>query len=277
MTATTLNYYDSAAPRTPIVTEVVNLWKHRGLVRLLVSRDLTVRYKRSVLGMAWTLLMPLLTMAVMWIVFSQIFRFEIPGVPFSVYLLSGIVLITFFSQGVGAAGSAVVNNAAILTKVYVPPEVFSFSAAVSAAVNFMISLIPLLGIQLATGIGIPWTIVLVPIPAIALLALTTGVGLLVAAAAVYFYDVLSLTDVLLQLLAYLTPTFYPLSIIPENFVWIIKANPLTSYLTVFRGFVYGGEFAPTWNFVYMFVTAVVFLGLGVWVFSRLWKRLVILI
>jgi ABC-type polysaccharide/polyol phosphate export permease len=202
----------------------------------------------------------------------------IPGVPFTVYLLSGIVLISFFTQGVLAAGSSIVNNSPILANVYVPPEIFAFSATGAAAVNLFISLIPLFAIQLITGVGIPWTVVLVPIPALALLAFATGVGLLVASAAVFFYDVLNLTEVLLQLVGYLTPTFYPISIITSPaLIYVIYANPLYSYLVVFRGFVYEGSFAPTWNFAYMITSALIVLPLGVWTFSRQWKRLVVLI
>jgi ABC-type polysaccharide/polyol phosphate export permease len=270
--------YDSDQPRRPIATELSNLWTYRGLLKLLVTRDITVRYKRSTLGMWWTLLNPLLTMTALWIVFSQFFRFDIPGdVPYIVYLLSGILLITFFSQGVVATGSSIVNSASILSKVFVPAEVFAVSAAVAALVNFGISLIPLLAIQLIIGVGIPWTVILVPIPAFFLLLLVAGLGLLVASAAVYFYDVLDLTAVLTQLVGYLTPTFYPISIVPEQFLPLIYANPLYSYLTVFRGFMYEGVFAPTWNFVMMIASAVLVLLLGVWVFTRSWKNLVVVL
>lgn len=275
---TTTTYYDSDQARRPLVSEFRNLWDHRGLSRLLITRDLTVRYKRSVLGVWWTLLNPLLTTAVMWIVFGKFFRFEIPGgVPYIVYLLSGVLLITYFGQAVIASGSAVVNNAGILSKVFIPPEVFSFSAAGAAAVNFMISLVILLVVQIVTGVGIPWTIVLVPVPVVALLAFSAGLGLLVASAAVRFYDVLDFTGVLIQLLGYLTPTFYPIEIVPESFRWVIYLNPLYSYLTVFRGFVYEGVFAPGWMFGYVFASAAGMLVIGVWVFSRSWRNLVVVL
>jgi ABC-2 type transport system permease protein len=274
----TTNYYDSDSARKPLASEISNLWAHRGLIRLIVTRDLTVRYKRSTLGIWWTLLNPLLTTGVMWIVFGNFFRFEIPGdTPYIVYLLSGILLITYFAQAVMASGSAIVNSAGILTKVYVPPEVFSVSAAIAAAVNFTISLAILLVIQLVTGVGIPWTVIFVPIPLLAMLALTAGLGLLIAAAAVHFFDVLDLTAVAIQLISYLTPTFYPISIVPDRFQWMIKLNPLYSYLTVFREVVYGGAGAEWWMWVYMFSSAMVVLVVGVWLFSRSWRRLVILL
>ena len=276
MTATYL--YDSDQVRRPVATELKNLWTYRGLLMLLVSRDLTVRYKRSTLGVWWTLLNPLLTTAVLWVVFSNFFRFEIPGVPFVVYLLTGILLITFFSQGVMATGSAIVNSSSILSKVYVPAEVFAVAGSIAAAVNFGISLIPLVVIQLFfTDLGIPWTVLLVPLPALCLLLLVAGLGLLVASAAVYFYDVLDLTAVFTQLIGYLTPTFYPLSIVPDRFLPFVYANPLYSYLAVFRGFMYEGSFAPGWTFAVMIGTSIGFLILGVWIFTRSWKNLVVML
>lgn len=269
--------YDSDQLRRPIATELKNLWEYRGLLKLLVARDLTVRYKRSTLGVWWTLLNPLLTTTVLWIVFSNFFRFQTEGEPYIVYLLSGILLVTFFSQGVIATGSSIVNSASVLSKVYVPAEVFSVAASVAALANFGISLVPLIVIQLVTGVGIPVTILLVPIPAICLLLLVAGLGLLVASAAVYFYDVLDLTAVLTQLIGFLTPTFYPLSIIPDRFLGFIFANPLYSYLEVFRGFMYLGEFAPAWNFVVMVSTSLGVLLLGVWVFTKSWKNLVVVL
>jgi ABC-type polysaccharide/polyol phosphate export permease len=270
--------YDSDQARRPLVSELRNLWNYRGLLRLLVTRDLTVRYKRSTLGVWWTLLNPLLFMAVLWMVFGQFFRFEIPGdTPYIVYLLSGIVFMTFFSQGLIATGSSIVNSSSILTKVFVPPEVFALSSSVAALANFGISLVPLLVVQLITGVGVPWTVLLVPLPALCMLMLVAGLGLLVASAAVFFYDVLDLTAVGVQIITYLTPTFYPISIVPDQFVPVVQANPLYSFLLVFRGFVYEGVFAPGWAFAVMIVTAVGFLLLGAWVFARSWKSLVILI
>ena len=276
MADTSTVIYDSATPRRPLIDESKSLWEHRSLIRLLVTRDLTVRYKRSVLGVWWTLLNPLLTAAVMWLVFSQIFRRSSEDVPFIVYLLSGILLIsTFFAQGVLAAGSSLMSSGGILSKVRVPGEVFAFTAAVAAGVNFAIGLVPLFLIMLLTGTAIPWTAVLVPIPALAMLALVTGVGMIIAAAAVHFYDVLDFVRVILQLVVWLVPTFYPMEMIPEKFQIVVKLNPLYSYLEVFRSFLWRGSFAPTWNFVYMFGSAAILLAVGVWVFSRSWRSMVV--
>jgi ABC-2 type transport system permease protein len=264
VTAATVPIYDSAQLRTPLVTEFRNVWRFRALIRLLVGRDLTVRYKRSALGVWWTLLNPLLTMSVLWVVFSQVFRFTIPGVPFAVYLLSGTLLITFFAQGVNATGAAMVNNANVLSKVYVPAEVFAFSSGISAAVNFGISLIPLFAIQLVTGIGIPWTALLLPLPAILLLAFTIGVGLLVAA--ISASPVLGLTNVFISwrrtcsdLAIVIVPGFLPL--IDQSSLFFLKV----------RGFAMRSSTELHSRGVR--VTP----RLGVWVFSRSWKNLVVLL
>lgn len=266
--------YDSSAPQRPIIDPFVHMWKKRGLIGLLVGRDLTLRYKRSLLGVWWTVLNPLLTTLVYWFVFSNIVPRSGEGeAPFIVYLLSGTLLIsTFFSQGVVAGGSSLMSARSILSKVRVPGEVFAVTASMAAAVNFGIGLIILAGLQVATGWGIPWTVILVPIPALAMLMFVTGIGMLIASAAIHFYDVLDFVRVLLALAIWTVPTFYPLSFIGEDLLLFIKINPLYSYLTIFRGFMYEGTFAPTWNFIYMGTSAVAMLLLGVWVFSRSWKQ-----
>jgi ABC-2 type transport system permease protein len=269
--------YDSDLRLPPLLDELEQLRRYRDLLRLLIVRDLTLRYKRSLLGVWWTLLNPLLTTAVMWIVFSNIFRFPTGDVPFIVYLLSGVLLVTFFSQGLNNVSVSVVGSAGILTKVYVPPVIFAVSAATAAAVNFTVSLVPLLAIQLATGTGVPWTALLVPVPALALLALVTGLGLMVAATAIRFADTLDLVAIFVVLVGYLTPTFYPLSIVPEGLRLFIEANPLYSYLRVFRGLVYEGAFAPWWSWAVMLGTAALFLTAGTYVFSRRWRSLAVML
>ena len=278
MAVTNLSHYDSDQPRRPVISEVANLRRYRGLLRLLVRRDLTVRYKRSMLGVWWTLLNPLLTVAVMWAVFSTVFRFEIPGgVPYVVYVLSGVMLITFFSQGVVASGSSIVDSAGILSKVYVPAEVFAVAPALAALVNFGINILLLLVVQLIAGVGIPPTALLAPVPLGLLAMLVAGLGMMVASLAVAYRDVLDIVGVLLTLAMYATPGFYPVTIIPDRFLFLVNANPLYSYLEVFRGLVYGGYFAPGWMWAVMVGASCAALLGGAWTFSRSWRRLAVLV
>lgn len=269
-------YYDSDLARRPLISEFQNFWRYRGLIRLLVARDLTVRYKRSVLGVWWTILNPMLTIATLWVVFNNFFkRTEGLDAPYVVYLTAGILISTYFSQGAIAAGSAIVNSRNILTKMYIPPEIFSLATAVAAATHFVLSLIPLFVLALVLGPGIPWTVILVPVVLVLMLMFTTGVGLLIASAAVYFLDVLDISQVLIQLLNYLIPTFWTISLVQgSNAKYFVYANPVYSYLVAFRWWVYGGKPAPTWALGMMFGSAFVALILGVYVFSRNWRRVV---
>ncbi len=271
-------YYDSAQARRPILTEFQNFWSYRGLLRLLVTRDLTVRYKRSILGMWWTLLNPLLTTAIMYLVFGTFFkRFQTPDDPYVLYLLAGVLMMSFFAQGVIATGSAITGASSILSKVYVPAEVFSLSTAVAAGVNLLIGLVPLFVVQLVAGNGIPLTALLIPFPVVAMLAVVTGLGLLVASVAVYFFDVLDITRVLVQLIYYLTPVFWPIKGTGfETSRWLpfIKANPLYSYLDIFRDFAYRAVIPPLWEVAMVAITSLLLLWLGVWVFAKTWKNIV---
>ena len=168
---TTLPVYDSAQPRTTLVSVFTNLWAYRGLLKLLVRRELTVRYKRSTLGVWWTLLNPLLTTAVLWLVFGVIAgRFGNADLaePYVVYLLAGVIMMTFFSQTVLATGSAITGSKDILSKVYVPAEVFAFSTAFAGLVNFLISSVLLMFAALVSGQGIAWTAMLSPLPVLSI-------------------------------------------------------------------------------------------------------------
>lgn len=275
--ATTLPVYDSAQPRGTLTSVFSNLWSYRGLLRLLVRRELTVRYKRSTLGVWWTLLNPLLTTAVLWLVFGLIagrFGNQDLTEPYVVYLLAGVIMMGFFSQTVLATGSAITGSKDILSKVYVPPEVFAFATALAGLINFLISSALLVVAAIVSDQGIAFTALLSPIPILAMLALIAGLGLLIASAAVWFFDVLDLTRVLIQLLYYLTPVFWTLSFIPDWAHPLVFANPLYSYLEVFRDVTYRGVLSPWWQWAMMLATATVALGSGVWVFTRAWKSLV---
>ena len=274
MTAT---FYDSAQTRTPIISPLRALWEYRGLLRLLVTRDLTVRYKRSFLGVWWTLLNPMLQTLVMWIVFGLIIdRFGGADLvePYIVYLLAGVITMNFFSQTVLATGSAVRNASSILSKVYVPPEIFAFATSIAGAVNFVISSGPLILATLVAGQGVAWTVVLVPVHVLLLLAFVSGLGMIIASLAVYFYDVLDLTRVALQLTFYLTPVFWTESFLSDRFLAVVRVNPMYAYVQSFRDLFYLGEFPPLWQWLVIAGSALAALTLGMWMFGRSWRRLV---
>lgn len=271
-------FYDSAARLNPARNALTDLYRYRALVRLLVARELTVRYKRSLLGVAWTVLNPLLTTMVMWVVFNHLFRFKIPGgVPYVVYLLSGILAVTYFQQGIAMTAASMTSSAGMLTKVYVPPVVFALSAACAGAVNLLFGLVPLLALEAALGPGIAWTVIAVPIPLFFLLCMIAGIGLFLSTLAVQFNDVLDLTNVITLLIAYLTPTFYPITTIPVSYRRFFLLNPMYSYVDVFRHLEYGGTLPPWQTSLIVVLTGVVGLATGLVVFVRRWPTLAVLL
>lgn len=270
MTATLV--YDSDTARASWSTPYINLWRWRGLLRLMAVRDLVGRYRRSVLGVLWTVLNPLLTTAVLFLVFSEFFRFQIPGVPFIVYLLSGVLVVTFVQQGILGVGHSLVNHAPLLTRVYVPPEVVAAAHAASIGVNLLVTLLPLLLFQLLLGVGIPWTVLVLPVLVTLMFAFVLGLGLLLSVVAIRFRDVLDLAGVTLVLLAYATPTFYPIEIVPEAYRAVLALNPAFWYLDVFRHLVYGGDLGSLLAWAICVGCAAVSLLLGTRVFTALWPR-----
>ncbi len=264
--------YDSATAQPAWSTPYVNLWRWRGLLRLMATRDLVGRYRRSVLGVLWTVLNPLLTTAVLFVVFSEFFRFQIPGVPFVVYLLSGVLVVTFVQQGILGVGHSLLNHAPLLTRVYVPPEVVAAAHAASIGVNLAVTLVPLLVFQLVLGVGIPITVLVVPVLVLLMFGFVLGLGLVLAVLAIRFRDVLDLAGVTLVLLAYATPTFYPIDIVPESYRSLFALNPAYWYLDVFRHLVYGGDLGNVKAWAVCLACSIVSLVVGTRLFSALWPR-----
>lgn len=270
--------YDSSVRRFPFRQALLDLYAYRGLTALLVRRELTVRYKRSLLGVSWTVLNPVLMSLVMWLVFKAIFHPAIPGnVPYIVYLLSGIVAVTYFQQGVSMTGASMASSAGMLTKVYVPPVVFAMAAALAGAINFLLGLIPLVLLQIAVGPELPWTFLLVPLPLVFLLGLIAGLGLIIATLQIQFNDILDLTNVFLTLISYLTPTFYPTDIVGPAYQKLFYLNPLYSFVEVFRYLEYGAA-PPTMLSVGIVIgSGLLSLAVGLAVFVHRWPRLAALL
>ena len=270
-----LEVYDSAARETPIISQLRGVYERRGLLRLLVARDLTVRYKRSVLGIWWTLLNPLLTTTVFFFVFNTVFKAKMThGTIFLPYLLSGILCMTFFSQSMTMAADAIAQSSSILTKVYVRPEIFAFSTTIAGAINFLFGMVPLTAVLLFYGKMPSYKAPLVLIFVLSMTLLTTGLGLLLSIAYVNFDDSRSIIGIFLMLLQYMTPVFYPISALGPHTQRVIKLNPLTSYMQVLRS-VWGNNGSATMgDWIYMIGSAVVVFLLGMYYFQKKWSGLV---
>ena len=249
--------------------------KYTQLIRLLVNRELTLRYKRSVIGIGWTLLNPMLTSLVLWYFFSFVFAAKLPsGQQFAPYLMAGILLNTFFSQGLMTSAESIASNGGVLTKIYVPPQVFAISAAIAGFVNFLIGFIPLAVVVYISGQTISIAFPLAFVVGIFLTLFVAGLGLSISILFIRYDDTRNIVAVILLIMMYLTPVFYPVSILNETMQNVVHWNPLTSYLEIFR-WAFSNNATPTmFSWVYMIVSSLLALMLGIYNFKKYWPRTV---
>ena len=211
---------------------VQNFLKFRPLLKELVTRDIKTKYRRSILGVLWTLLNPLLMMLVLSVVFSHIFKFQVENYP--LYILSGQVVFNFFSESTSSAMSSIIQNAPLIKKVYIPKYLFTLSRVASSIVNVMASFCALIVVMIFSDVELNFTVLLLIVPMAILIVLSTGVGLLLATIAVKFRDIIHLYGVLITALTYLTPVIYPISILSPKIRFFVELNPLTGILNMFR-------------------------------------------
>lgn len=249
------------------------LVKYRPLMSELVKRDLKVKYRRSVLGYLWSLLNPLLMMCVMTLVFSYMFRFDIPNYP--IYLISGQTLWTFFNESTGMAMNSILENGSLIKKVYIPKFIFPISRILSSFVTMLFSLAAILIVMLATGASFHWTILLFWTPLIFLFIFCCGVGMVLSALAVQFRDVRHLYGVVTLAWMYATPIFYPLSQLPQFAQNLIKLNPMYHYINLFRNLVLYGEIPGPNTWFACTASALVFLLLGLVIFRKQQKNFIL--
>lgn len=215
-----------------IVNAFVALGKYRFLIRQLVSRDFKTKYKRSILGVFWSFLNPLLMMLVQYFVFSTLFRSDIPN--FAAYLIIGTVMFNFFSESVGMALTSILGNAGLITKVYMPKYIYPLTRVLSSLVNLAISLIPMLIVCLFTGVHFHKSLVLALFFIVCLVIFCLGVGLVLSTSMVFFRDTQFLWNVLCMMWMYATPIFYPETILPDNLKAVLSFNPMYMFIKSVR-------------------------------------------
>lgn len=209
-----------------------NFWRYRDLLIELISKNIRLKYKNSVLGILWSMLEPLLTMIVLTIVFGSIFKKNIENFP--VYVLIGRITYSFFSQATKESMEAVRRNKQLIKKIYVPKYFFPIAAVCSTFITYVISFIPLIIVMIITGVKLSWTNLFVIFPLIYVLLASLGIGLVLSSIRVFFGDVKHLYSVGLLMIMYMTPIFYPASIIEEQYLPFIKINPLFNIVDMIR-------------------------------------------
>jgi ABC-type polysaccharide/polyol phosphate export permease len=257
-----VHIYDTDQRVFKPLLEFKEAWRYRDLIGFLVRRDITARYKRSVLGVGWTMLNPLGMMIVLSIVFSQIFRVKMEGYP--AYVLSGLIVWTFFAQTSSSAINALVWGGDLMQRIYIPRSTFAISSISTGLVNLLLSLVPLLGVMLVIGIPLRPTVLLAPLAMVPLAMFSLGIGLLISTIGIYFADVVEMYAIVLTAWMYLTPIIYPLDVLPEYVRNWMLLNPMVHMVELFRSLVFYGTIPPLQNWLLSFAIA-----LGVLVFSWL--------
>ncbi len=218
---------------TTVKGQLQTFARYRSLLVHLIERDFKVKYRRSVLGILWSLLSPLLMMIVLTLVFSELFRFEIEN--YAAYVLSGQLIFNFFSECTSTAMSSMIGSANLIHKVYVPKYIFPLEKAMFAFVNLLISCIALIGVVLVTGVPFTLNMLYFPVTFILIFIFGLGVGLILASLAVFFRDVMHFYGVFITALTYLTPVFYPAKdVLSETQMFYMNFNPMYWYVSMFR-------------------------------------------
>lgn len=257
---------DAAGGHSCLFQAGADLKKYRFLMRQLVARDFKVRYKRSILGVLWSFLNPLLTMAVQYFVFSQLFRSDIDNYP--VYLMSGLVVFNFFGEGAGQALGSIVGNASLITKVYIPKYIYPATRVLSSGINLLMSLVPLVTVAVLTGERITKAYLMLPYILLCVAGFTIGIGMILAAGMTFFRDVQFLWGIANMLWMYLTPLFYPVSIVPEGFRQVILHNPMYGFVQAVRTIVMEGTAPQPAAFFQCTLAAAGMLAAGAFVFKK---------
>ena len=230
--------YDSARRGPVALEELRGIFRYRDLIFQLIRKDIVARYKRSVLGVAWTMLQPLGMMIILSVVFSTLFR-QVHGYP--AYILSGLIAWTFFSQATSAMMTQIVWGGALLRQIYLPRTSFAVSSIGTGLTNLGISFLPLILIVLLLGLPLHWSILFMPVSMLLLGAFALGVGLIVSTMSIYFPDVADMYNLVLTGWMYLTPIVYPETLIPEKYrYWFFHLNPMYYYVKIFRAPIFDG-------------------------------------
>ena len=242
------------------------LSKYRFLLHQLVSRDFKIKYKRSVLGVAWSFLNPLMTMTVQYLVFSTLFKSDMPNYP--VYLLTGVVFFSFFSEAISSGMVSITSNASLIKKVYMPRYIFPFSKLFSSLINFSFSLIPLMLVMLITGTPFKVSLILLVFDVICFMGFVLGMIMILSTAMVFFQDTQFLWGVACMMWNFLTPIFYPESIIPSEYLTLYRMNPLYQYITFARTCIIDGISPEPMSYLWCILSSMIVLIIGLHLFKK---------
>ena len=251
-----------------------DLWRYRELFYFLAWRDLLVRYKQTVIGVAWAVLRPLLTMLALTLVFGKLAKLPSDGVPYPILVFAALLPWHFFASSFSEAGNSLINNSNMISKVYFPRLVIPISAVASAFVDFCASFLVLIAMMLFFRVAPTWAVLSLPLWLLLAAATALGVGLWLASLAVKYHDVALALNFGIEIWKYLTPVAYSITLIPEQWRWLYSLNPMTQVVEGFRWALLGTSQPPNWTTVVSSALVLVLLVTGAFYFRRTERTIV---
>ncbi|HQN68372.1 MAG TPA: ABC transporter permease [Anaerolineaceae bacterium] len=266
-----------SAPNTVVIKarkgllgiDLKELWQYRELIYFLTWRDIKVRYKQAVLGIAWAILQPVMTTAITSLVFGLLLKVKSDGLPYPVFVLSALLPWHLFQQSLQKSSVSLVGNANLITKIYFPRIIIPISSVLAVMVDFFISLILLFIAMAIYGITLTWIALwVIPLTLLAVLA-ALAVGLWLSALNVQYRDVQQMVPFLIQIWMYATPIVYPINTIPEGIIrYIYSLNPMVGVVQGFRWALFGGS-PPDMTLLVSTAAVLVLLAGGLFYFKRM--------
>jgi lipopolysaccharide transport system permease protein len=229
------------AHKSWVALNLRDLWSYRELLYFLMWRDIKVRYKQTVLGAAWAVIQPLVTMIIFTYFFGKLAKVPTDGVPYPIFVYTAVLIWTFFSNGVTSGANSLIGNSNLITKVYFPRLIIPSAAVVAGLLDFAIASVLLVGLLVYYGFTVTWAYLMI-LPLILLTTLLAlGVGIWFSALNVKYRDVRYALPFLIQIWFFVTPIIYPSSLVPEEFRWLLNLNPVTGLVEFLRAVLFGRE------------------------------------
>lgn len=247
------------------------LWAYRELLSVLTMRDIKVRYKQTVLGAAWAVIRPFLTMVIFSVVFGQLAKMPSDGYPYPVFVYAALLPWTFFAGAISTSGQSLIGSSNLVSKVYFPRLIIPLSSVGAGLIDLLISTGILLLLMLWYGVGWTWHLLAVPLLLAAVVFAALGVGTLLSALTVSYRDFTHLTPFLVQIWMYVTPVIFPVTLVPERWQWLLYLNPMTGLVEGFRSAFLGKPFDPAGLGISCVIT-IALLIVGVLYFEKVERR-----
>jgi homopolymeric O-antigen transport system permease protein len=244
--------------------------EYRDLIEILTLSDLRVKYQSSVLGFAWSLINPLFTLLILYVVFSRIYQMS--DSQFVLFLFVGIVTWRFLANGTSRAMASIVGNPGLVKKIFIPRHILVFSSVLSSLISSILEFAVLFCILLAMKVQLTPSIVLFPLLFLLFFIIVYALSLALASLYVYYRDLNQVWEVLLQAGFFLVPIVYPISMVPEQYLSLYLLNPITVIMEMFRDILIYGTVPPAGYIMYTAGIAVILLAAGQLFFKKLERR-----